>query len=76
MFELTIDSAFKIQLKAMLIDMALNSTATIMTNLYRSFYEAAVRCLEYVGVLSKVRKTCSSLLISKSNRLKAAAMVD
>jgi hypothetical protein len=62
---LTGNSAFKIQLKAMYIDSSLNSVSTILGNLYQSFYEAAVRCLEYVRVLSKVRTTCSSLLISK-----------
>lgn len=50
----------------MFIDMSLNSVATVLGNLYQSFLEAAVRCLEYVRVLSKVRRTCSSLLISKS----------
>lgn len=61
---LTWGSAFKIQLKAMFIDTALNSVSTILTNLHQSFHEAAVRCLEYVRVLAKVRTTCSSLLIS------------
>jgi hypothetical protein len=63
---LTIDSAFKIQLKAMLIDSSLNSVAIVLANLHRSFLEAAVRCLKYARVLSKVRTTCSSLLISTS----------
>lgn len=63
---LTGDSAFKIQLKAMYIDASLNSVSTILGNLYQSFHEAAVRCLEYVRVLSKVRTTCSNLLISTS----------
>jgi hypothetical protein len=49
----------------MYIDSSLNSVSTILGNLYQSFHEAAVRCLEYVRVLSKVRTTCSSLLISK-----------
>jgi hypothetical protein len=48
----------------MYIDASLNSVSTIVANLYQSFREAAVRCLEYVRVLSKVRSTCSSLLIS------------
>jgi hypothetical protein len=51
----------------MYIDTSLNSVSTILANLYQSFYEAAVRCLEYVRVLSKVRTTCSSLLISTSS---------
>jgi hypothetical protein len=63
---LTRNSAFKIQLKAMYIDASLNSVSTILGNLYQSFHEAAVRCLEYVRVLSRVRKTCSSVLISTS----------
>jgi hypothetical protein len=63
-FLLTSTSAFKIQLKAMLIDSSLNSMATILANLHQSFYEAAMRCVEYAGILSKVRTTCSSLLIS------------
>lgn len=63
---LTRNSAFKIQLKAMYIDASLNSVSTILGNLYQSFHEAAVRCLEYVRVLSRVRTTCSSLLISTS----------
>jgi hypothetical protein len=50
----------------MYIDTSLNSVSTILANLYQSFHEAAVRCLEYVRVLSKVRTTCSSLLISTS----------
>ena len=50
----------------MLIDPSLNSVATVLANLHQSFYEAAVRCLEYARVLSKVRTTCSSLLISTS----------
>jgi hypothetical protein len=61
---LTHGSAFKIQLRAMLIDSSLNSVATVLANLHQSFYEAAVRCLEYSRVLSKVRRMCSSLLIS------------
>jgi hypothetical protein len=48
----------------MYIDASLNSVSTILGNLYQSFYEAAVRCLEYVRVLSRVRTTCSSLLTS------------
>lgn len=64
---LTADSAFKMQLKAMLIDPSLNSVATILANVHQSFYEAAVRCLEYARMLSKVRTTCSSLLISTSS---------
>ncbi|KAH9878518.1 hypothetical protein IAQ61_001790 [Plenodomus lingam] len=68
-------NAFKIQLKAMLIDMALNSTQTVLTNVYRSFYEAAVRCLEYVSVLSRVRKTYSSLLIRTVDKMAALAFV-
>lgn len=64
---LTRRSAFKIQLKAMFIDTALNSVSTVLTNLHQSFHEAAVRCLEYVRVLSKARTTCSSLLISAFN---------
>jgi hypothetical protein len=48
----------------MYIDASLNSVSTILANLYQSFHEAAVRCLEYVRVLSKVRATCSGLLIS------------
>jgi hypothetical protein len=50
----------------MYIDASLNSVSTIVANLYQSFHEAAVRCLEYVRVLSKVRATCSGLLISTS----------
>lgn len=64
---LTRTSGFKIQLKTMFIDTALNSVATVFANLYQSFYESAVRCLEYARVLSQVRTTCSSLLISKSH---------
>jgi hypothetical protein len=60
------DSAFKIQLKAMLIDQSLNSVATVLANLHQSFVEAAVRCLEYARALSKARTTCSNLLISTS----------
>jgi hypothetical protein len=55
----------------MYIDASLNSVSTIVANLYRSFHEAAVRCLEYVRVLSKVRATCSGLLISTSTLPKA-----
>jgi len=50
----------------MYIDTSLNSVSTVLGNLYRSFHEAAVRSFEYVRVLSKVRRTCSSLLISMS----------
>jgi hypothetical protein len=50
----------------MLIDPSLNSVATVLANLHQSFLEAAMRCLEYARVLSKVRTTCSSLLISTS----------
>lgn len=62
----TTNSGFKIQLKAMFIDARLNSIPTILANLYQSFYEAAARCIEYVGMLSKIRTIRSSLLISKS----------
>lgn len=50
----------------MLIDPSLNSVATVLANVYQSFYEAAVRCLEYARVLLRVRKMGSGLLISKS----------
>lgn len=50
----------------MLIDPSLNSVATVLANLHQSFLEAAVRCLEYARALSKVRTTCSNLLISTS----------
>jgi hypothetical protein len=50
----------------MLIDQSLNSVATVLANLHQSFVEAAVRCLEYARALSKVRTTCSNLLISTS----------
>jgi len=71
---LTANSGFKIQLKAMFIDTSLNSVATVLANLYQSFYEAAVRCIEYVRVLSKVRTTCSSLLISTSTSQRVTFM--
>ncbi|KAH6612477.1 hypothetical protein C7974DRAFT_78423 [Boeremia exigua] len=55
----------------MFIDTTLNSVSTVLTNLHQSFHEAAVRCLEYVRMLAKVRTTCSSLLISAfTSRLK------
>ncbi|KAH7401801.1 hypothetical protein DE146DRAFT_651599 [Phaeosphaeria sp. MPI-PUGE-AT-0046c] len=59
----------------MYIDAALNSVSTILGNLYHSFREAAVRCLEYVRVLSKVRPTCSSLLIKTVDSIIALAYV-
>ncbi|KAF9692635.1 hypothetical protein EKO04_009418 [Ascochyta lentis] len=68
-------NAFKIQLKAMFIDTALNSVSTVLTNLHQSFHEAAVRCLEYVRVLAKVRTTCSSLLIRTVDSIIALAFV-
>ncbi|CAE7177976.1 hypothetical protein PTNB85_02944 [Pyrenophora teres f. teres] len=69
-------NAFKIQLKVMLIDTSLNSVATVLANLYQSFYEAAVRCLEYTHALCKVRKTtCSSLLIKTVDNMVALAYV-
>jgi hypothetical protein len=58
----------------MYIDTSLNSVSTILANLYQSFYEAAVRCLEYVRVLSRVRTTCSSLLISTSSLIPKSSM--
>jgi hypothetical protein len=60
-----LDSAFKIKLHAMFIDTSLNSMETVLANLHQSFYEAAVRCFEYVRSLNKVRPTHSRLLISK-----------
>jgi len=72
---LTFSSAFKIQLKAMLIDTSLNSVGTVLANLHQSFYEAAVRCLEYAHALSKVRTTCSSLLIKTIDNIIALAHV-
>jgi hypothetical protein len=48
----------------MYIDTSLNSVATVLANLYQSFYEAAVRCCEYVKVLAKVRTVGGGLLIS------------
>ncbi|KAI1518837.1 telomerase reverse transcriptase [Pyrenophora tritici-repentis] len=68
-------NAFKIQLKAMLIDTCLNSVAMVLANLYQSFYEAAVRCLEYTHALSKVRTTCSSVLIKTVDNIIALAYV-
>ncbi|KAH4908622.1 hypothetical protein HBI80_055510 [Parastagonospora nodorum] len=68
-------NAFKIQLKAMYIDASLNSVSTILGNLYQSFHEAAVRCLEYVRVLSRVRTTCSSVLIKTVDSIIALAFV-
>ncbi|UPX18047.1 RNA-directed DNA polymerase [Ascochyta rabiei] len=68
-------NGFKIQLKAMFIDTALNSVSTVLSNLHQSFHEAAVRCLEYVRVLAKVRTTCSSLLIRTVDSIIALAFV-
>ncbi|KAL5121967.1 Telomerase reverse transcriptase [Pleosporales sp. CAS-2024a] len=68
-------NAFKIQLKAMYLDASLNSVSTILGNLYQSFEEAAVRCLEYVRVLSRVRTTCSSVLIKTIDGMIALAFV-
>ncbi|KAF1929540.1 uncharacterized protein M421DRAFT_4010 [Didymella exigua CBS 183.55] len=68
-------NAFKIQLKAMFIDPALNSVSTVLTNLHQSFHEAAVRCLEYVRMLAKMRTTCSSLLIRTVDSIIALAFV-
>jgi hypothetical protein len=48
----------------MYIDTSLNSVSTVLANLYQSFYEAAVRCCEYVKVLAKVRRVGGGLLIS------------
>jgi hypothetical protein len=62
-------SGFKIQLKAMFLDGSLNSVATVLGNLYQSFYEAAVRCLEYARALSKGRTMCPSVLISEYHSL-------
>ncbi|OAL53380.1 hypothetical protein IQ07DRAFT_359493 [Pyrenochaeta sp. DS3sAY3a] len=59
----------------MFIDTALNSVATVFANLYQSFYESAVRCLEYARVLSQVRTTCSSLLIKTVDSIIALAFV-
>lgn len=60
-------NAFKIQLHGMLIDTELNSVARIWANLHRSFYGAALRCIEYVGTLAKMRKTRADLVIRKSD---------
>lgn len=64
MEKLTAGSAFKIQLQAMFIDTSFNTVATVLGNVYQSFYEAAVRCFEYVRSLNKARPTHSKLLIS------------
>jgi hypothetical protein len=48
----------------MYIDPSLNSVATVLANLYQSFYEAAIRCCEYAKVLAKVRSVGGGLLIS------------
>ncbi|KAL6709686.1 Telomerase reverse transcriptase [Coniothyrium glycines] len=68
-------NAFKIQLKNVLIDARLNSVSTILANLYQSFRQAAVRCLEYARVLSKVRTTCSTLLIKTIDNMIALSYV-
>ncbi|RMZ73943.1 telomerase reverse transcriptase [Pyrenophora seminiperda CCB06] len=68
-------NAFKIQLKSILIDTSLNSVATVLANLHQSFYEAAVRCLEYARALSKTRTICSSLLIKTVDNIIALAYV-
>jgi telomerase reverse transcriptase len=60
-------NAFKIQLHGMLIDTVLNSVARVWANLHRSFYGAALRCIEYVGTLAKMRKTRADLVIRKSD---------
>ncbi|KAF2831906.1 hypothetical protein CC86DRAFT_365819 [Ophiobolus disseminans] len=59
----------------MYIDTSLNSVSTILANLYQSFHEAAMRCIEYVRVLSRVRTTCSSLLIKTVDNIIALAYV-
>jgi telomerase reverse transcriptase len=61
-------NAFKIQLHGMLVDTALNGVARIWANLHRSFYGAALRCIEYVGTLAKMRKTRADLVMGKSRR--------
>jgi hypothetical protein len=58
-------SGFKIQLRAMFIDPALNSVATVLANLYRCFGECAERCFAYVRALSRARPTHPQLVISE-----------
>jgi telomerase reverse transcriptase len=59
-------SGFKIQLQSMFIDTSFNSVPTVLANLYHSFDDAAVRCLEYMRTLAKSKQTHPRLLISKS----------
>jgi telomerase reverse transcriptase len=61
-------NAFKIQLHGILVDTALNGVARIWANLHRSFYGAALRCIEYVGTLARMRKTRADLVMRKSSR--------
>ncbi|KAJ5022665.1 hypothetical protein PSV08DRAFT_228615 [Bipolaris maydis] len=59
----------------MLIDSSLNSVSTVLANVYQSFYEAAVRCLEYARVLSRVRKMGSGLLVKTVKNIITLAYV-
>jgi telomerase reverse transcriptase len=59
-------NAFKMQLHAMLIDTALNSVERVWANVHQSFRGAALRCVEYMGTLGRMRKTRSELVKGKS----------
>lgn len=68
-------SAFKIQLHAMFLDTSFNSLPTVLTNLYHSFLESAVRCFEYIRNLSRVWQTSARLLIKTVDSLVVLASV-
>lgn len=66
---LFLSSGFKLQLQTMFIDTSLNSVPTVLANLHQAFSNSALRCYEYVRVLSRSRPTHPQLLISKLSHI-------
>jgi len=60
-----LDSSFKIQAHAMFLDTSFNSLSSVLSNIYQSFIEAAIKLYHYVKCLPSSKQPHSPLLISK-----------
>ena len=64
----TLNSALKIRMHKMFFDTAFNALPTVLTNLYHTFHESALRCYGYLKSLPPRRQPPPKLLISKLTR--------
>ena len=68
-------SAFKIQTHRMLFDMHHNSPAIVLTNIYQSFLETAMKCYHYVKYMAARARPSDDTMRGKACDLAALARI-